>query len=328
MAVPTNTIVTAGVTGIREDLADAIYDISPIQTPFLSMAPRGKAQARYCEWQLDSLDAATTNAHIEGDDSAANAHTATTRPGNRVQILKKTVAVSGTTEAVNKAGRRSEMAYQLQKRSKEIKRDLEKALTGNSGTTSGSTTTAATMAGLESWLTSNIVYAGSSQGGATSPGYSSSAVAAPVDPTATGALTESLMRSLVKSVFTSGGQADMMIVGPVNKQRVSQNFAGIATLYRDTAPKLGPASIIGAADVYVSDFSGNGGIKVIADLFSREQTALLIDFDYVEVAYLRPFMTEQLAKTGDSEKRHILTECTLKVLNQAAHGKIVGLTTS
>ena len=71
-----------------------------------------------------------------------------------------------------------------------------------------------------------------------------------------------------------------------------------------------------------------GGIKVIADLFTREQTALLVDFDYVEVAYLRPFMTEQLAKTGDNEKRHILTEVTLKVLNEAAHGKVVGLTTS
>jgi hypothetical protein len=327
MAVPSNTIVTAGINGIREDLADAIYDISPIQTPFLSMAPRGKAAARYCEWQVDSLAAATTNAHIEGDDSSANAHTATTRPGNRVQILKKVVAVSGTTEAVNKAGRRSEMAYQLQKRAKEIKRDLEKALTGNSGTTSGSTASAATMAGLESWLTSNIAYA-AAQGAATTPGYSSGSVSAPVDPTVTGAFTESLMRNLVKSVFTAGGQADMLIVGPFNKQKVSQNFAGIATLYRDTAPKIGPASIIGAADIYVSDFSGQGGIKVIADLFTREQTALLVDFDYVEVAYLRPFMTEQLAKTGDNEKRHILTEVTLKVLNEAAHGKVVGLTTS
>lgn len=327
MAVPSNTVLTPGITGIREDLADAIYDISPTKTPFLSMAPRGKARARYVEWQIDSLRAATTNAHIEGDDSTASARTATTRPGNRVQILKEVIAVSGTTEAVDKAGRRSEMAYQLQKASKEAKRDLEKALTGNSGTTSGSTTTAATMAGMESWLTSNIVYA-AAQGGATTPGYSSSAVAAPVDPTATGALTESNMRSLVLSCYQAGGEPDVMLLGPVNKQRASQNFAGIATLYRDTAPKMGPASIIGAADVYVSDFSGNGGIKIVADLFSREQTALLVDFDYVEVAYLRPWMTEQLAKTGDSEKRHLLTECTLVVRNQAAHGKIVGLTTS
>lgn len=213
------------------------------------------------------------------------------------------------------------------KRSQEIKRDLEKVITGNSGTTTGSTTTAATMAGIESWLTSNIVYA-STKGGATTPGFSSSAVGVPVDPTATGALTESLMRSLVKSVYTNGGEPDWFIVGPTNKQKVSQNFAGIATLYRDTAPSTKPASILAAADIYVSDFSGQGGIKVMADLFSREQTALLLDPNYLEVAYLRPFQQQQLAKTGDSEKRHILCEATIKVLNEAAHGKIVGLTTS
>lgn len=213
------------------------------------------------------------------------------------------------------------------KRSKELKRDLEKAITGNTGTTAGSTTTAATMAGIESYLTSNIVYA-AAQGGATTPGFSGGSVSAPVDPTATGAFTESLMRQLVKSVYDNGGEAEYLIVGSFNKQQVSQNFAGIATLYRDTAPKVGPAQVIAAADVYVSDFSGQGGIKVIADLFSREQTALLLDFNYLEMGYLRPFMTEQLAKTGDSEKRHILTECTIKVLNQAAHGKVVGLTTS
>lgn len=327
MATPANTSLTYGVTGIREDLENAIYNISPTKTPVLTMAPKGNASARYVEWQIDSLAAAAANAHIEGDDSTANAATPTVRPGNRTQILKKTVSVSGTTEAVNKAGRRSEVAYQLLKRGQEIKRDFEKAITGNTGTTQGSTTTAATMAGIESWLTSNVRYA-STQGDATTPGYASGAVGAPVDPTATGAFTESLMRSLVKDVYTNGGEPDWLIVGPHNKQQVSQNFAGIATLYRDTAPSTSPASILAAADVYVSDFSGNGGIKVMADLFSREQTALLLDPNYLEVAYLRPFQQQQLAKTGDSEKRHILCEATIKVLNEAAHGKIVGLTTS
>lgn len=327
MTVPANTSLTYGVNGIREDLSDFIYDISPTKTPVLTMTPKGSASARYTEWQIDSLAAAAANAHIEGDDSTAGASTPTVRPGNRQQILKKTASVSGTTEAVNKAGRSSEMAYQMAKRSQEIKRDLEKAITGNTGTTTGSTTTAATMAGIESWLTSNVVYAGA-QGSGTTPGFASGAVAAPTDPTATGALSESLMRSLVNSVYTNGGEPDWFIVGPFNKQQASQNFAGIATLYRDTAPSTKPASIMAAADIYVSDFSGQGGIKIMADLFSREQTALLLDPNYLEVAYLRPFQQQVLAKTGDSEKRHILCETTIKVLNEAAHGKIVGLTAS
>lgn len=225
---------------------------------------------------------------------------------------------------MNKAGRRSEKARLLEKAMKEIKRDLEKAVSGNTGTTQGSTTTAATMAGIESFLTSNIEYA-AAQGGATTPGYSSGAVAAPVDPTATGAFTEGLLRNLVNSVYTNGGEAEWLITGPYNKQQASQNFAGVATLYRDTAQSNKPATVMGAVDVYVSDF---GEVKIMADLFSREQTALLLDPNYLEMAYLRPFKQEQLAKTGDSEKSHILTEVTVAVLNEAAHGKVVGLTTS
>lgn len=326
MAVPSNTVLASTRTNAREDLQDVIYDISPVDTPVLTMSPRMTARAKYHEWNTDSLAAAAANAQIEGDDATAGASTSTTRPGNRTQILRKVVQVSGSTEAVNKAGYRSEMAYQLQKRSKEIKRDLEYAITRNSGTTTGGTTTAATMAGIESYLTSNISYA-AAKGDATTPGYSSGSVAAPVDPTATGAFTESLLKSLVKSCWDNGGEPDYLNVGSFNKQAVS-GFSGIATLYRDTAPKIGPAAIIAAADIYVSDFSGNAGIKVMANRFSREATALLLDFNYLGVAYLRPFQTVELAKTGDSEKRMIVTEATVVVKNEAAHGKVVGLTTA
>jgi len=326
MAVPSNTVIAASRTNAREDLQDTIYDISPVDTPVLTMAPRMTARAKYHEWNTDSLAAAAANAQIEGDDATADASSATIRPGNRTQIMWKVPQVSGGAEAIAKAGYRSEMAYQMQKRSKELKRDLEKAITGATGTTTGATATAATMAGIESFLTSNIVYA-STQGQATTAGYSSGSVSAPVDPTATGAFSESLLKSLAKSCWDNGGEPDYLNVGSFNKQQVS-GFAGIATLYRDTAPKVGPAAIIAAADVYVSDFSGQGGIKVMANRFSREQTALLLDFDYLGVAYLRPFQQLQLAKTGDSEKRMILVESTVVVSNEAAHGKVVGLTSS
>lgn len=110
MAVPSNTVITSSRVGVREDLSDMIYDISPTDTPFLTMAKKGSASARYHEWQIDTLVAAGTNAQIEGDDATADAAPATTRPGNRVQILRKVVQTSGTVEAVKKAGRKSEMA--------------------------------------------------------------------------------------------------------------------------------------------------------------------------------------------------------------------------
>lgn len=297
--------------------------ITGVDTPFLTMAKKGSAAARYHEWQTDTLVAAAANAQVEGDDASADAAPATVRPGNRVQILRKVAQTSGTVEAVKKAGRKSELAYQMAKRAKEIKRDTEYALVRNQGTTTGSTTTGATLGSIESWLTSNIVYAGA-QGGATTPGYSSGAVAPPVDPTATATFTEAMLKSLVKQCWDNGGEPDMLMVDSFNKQIVS-GFTGIATLYRDTAPKLGPAAIIGSADIYVSDF---GQLKVVPGRQQRAQTALLLDFNYLSVDYLRPWSTVDLAKTGDNTRKMMIGELTLKVDNEAAHGKVVGLAAS
>ena len=212
------------------------------------------------------------------------------------------------------------MGYQMQKVAKELKRDLELSLTQNQASAAGGASTASTMGSMESWLTTNVVNAGT---GGSNGGFSSGTVSAPTDGTG-GAITEADLKNLAKSCWDNGAEADYFFVGSFNKQAVS-GFSGIATLFRDTAPKVGPAAIIGSADIYVSDF---GQIKVVADRFQREETGLLVDFDYVDVAYLRPFTQEQLSKTGDSEKRHMLAECTLVVRNEAAHGKIVNLTTS
>lgn len=322
MAVPANTVIASSRTNAREDLQNAIYDISPAETPVVTMAKVTSAYAKYHEWNEDELAAVATNAHIEGADSTADAAAATTRPGQRMQILKKTVSVSGSTEAVKRAGVTGEMAYQLKKRGRELKRDLEKAVTGNQGTTSGSTTTAATMAGLESYITT-VEYAGA-QGGATTPGYSSGSVGVPVDPTATATLAESMVKALQRSLYDNGSGADCLVVGPFNKQQASQNLTGIATLQRDIGMNQ-KAAVLATFDVWQGDF---GDVKVIPNRFSREQTALLLDADYLQLAYLRPMTTEDLAKTGDSTKKHIICEAGIVPTSTKAHGKIVGLATS
>ena len=328
MAVPTNTVISATRTNKREDLSNIIADISPTDTPVLTLIKEATATARYHEWNTDSLANAALNAHEDRDSDTAGASSATVRPGNRTQIMKKTCSVSGSVEAISLAGYSSEMAYQMQKRAKEIKTDAEKSITSNQALVVGAAGTASQMAGIESYLTSNIVYGGTNAG-AANPGYNSAngTVVAPTDPNNTGAFTEAKLKSLVKSCWDNGGQPDVLIAGGYNRQAVS-GFSGIASLYRDTAPKLGPASIIASADIYVSDFSGNGGIKVVADRFSRPSVALLLDPEYLHMAYLRPWQTYELSKQGDNEQRTILGEGCVGVLNEAAHGKAVGLTTS
>ena len=271
------------------------------------------------EWQTDSLTAAAINSVVEGNDATFATAAPTTRVGNRTQISYKTVLVSGTQDAVDKAGRDKETAYQLAKASAEIKRDMEFGLTGNYASSAGSTTTPRRLGSLEAWFTNNTQRAT----GAESGGFSNGNVAAATDTTAGGlrTISEAMLKTAMQSAWTDGGKPEIVLCGPVNKSRIS-TFAGIATLYRDTGSSMKQASILGAADVYVSDF---GQVKIVPSRFSRERTVTVLDPNFWEVAYLRPFKTEELAKTGDASKHHLLVEYTLVSKNEAASAVIADL---
>ncbi len=88
MSVPSNTYLRYTSIGVREDLANIIYSISPTDTPVMSSIGQSKATQTNHEWQTDSLAAATTaNALIEGDDASAASLSPTTRVGNFTQIV-------------------------------------------------------------------------------------------------------------------------------------------------------------------------------------------------------------------------------------------------
>lgn len=310
--MPTFTAHTA--IGQREDLIDVIYDISPTETPILSTLARTKATAVFHEWQSDSLAAATSaNAAVEGDDAVSATISPTTRLGNYCQIVQKTIQVSGTLEAVNKAGRKSEKAYLLSKAASELKRDMETILGANQGRDAGSSSTARKLGALLSWIKTNTD-AGTSGTNPTTIGVSTRSDGA------TRTFTETLLKTVVAEVFDSGGNPTMLVVNSGLKQKVS-SFAGIAA-QRYMAPGDQPTTIIGAADVYMSDF---GTLSVTPDRFIRTRDAYLIDPEYAAIAYLRPFVTNDLAKTGDSEKTQILAEFTLEMRNEAAHGLVADL---
>jgi len=310
--MPTFTAHTA--IGQREDLTDIIYDISPTETPFMSSIGKTKATAVYHEWQTDSLAAATTaNAAIEGADATSATLAPTVRLGNYTQIIQKTVQVSGTLDTVNKAGRKSEKAYQLAKASAELKRDLETILLANQGRSAGTSTIARKLGSILSWIKTNSDKASDGADPATI------GVSTRTDGTAR-TFTEALLKTVVSEVYVSGGSPKILMVGAAGKQKVS-SFAGIAA-QRYMAPGNTPTTIIGAADVYMSDF---GTMSVVPNRFMRTRDALVLDPEYAALAYLRPFQTNDLAKTGDSENTQLLAEVTLEVKNEAAHGIIADL---
>ena len=292
------TLDTYSTVGIREDLQDAIYDISPTTTPFMSTVGRTKAKNTKHEWQTDSLSAVDlANAQVEGADAVSPTLTSTTMNDNWTQISDKVVQVSTTDDVVDKAGRTTETAYQLAKASSELKRDMESILLSDQAGGAGTSSTARTLKGIQTWLTTNVVTAGDG-----------------VDSTA---FTEANLNEAVLEAYNEGGEPSMLLVSPVNKQAVSK-FAGIAE-QRFQAPSNKPTTIVATADIYMSDF---GTLSVVPDRFLDNSVALVLDPSMASVAYLRPFKKTKLAKTGDSEKYMMNVEYTLVVKNEAAHAMI------
>jgi hypothetical protein len=317
MAIVANTFTHFDAKGIRESLSDVIANISPEETPFQSNVGSESVSNTFFEWQTDSLAAAATTARISGDDvSSFDSTAATTRHGNYTHILRRTVVVSDNLEAVDKAGRDSEMAYQVAKRGKELKRDIEAVLTDNNARVAGNSSTAPETAGLGAWIATNDSI-GTSGASPTGDGTN-----ARTDGTQR-AFTEDMLKSVMSSVWTAGGNPTVLMVGAFNKQKVS-GFAGIAA-QRYMAPADGPTTIIGAADVYMSDF---GTLSVVPNRFQRARDAWVLDTEYAAVCNLRPIQKVDLAKTGDASKAMLIWEGGLKVANEAAHGLIADLTTS
>lgn len=302
MTAPTNTFLTTAAIGNREDLSDVIYRISPTQTPVLNMASKAKATNTLHEWQTQDLAAAATNVQVEGDDLTAKTVTVTVRLTNRTQISAKKVVVSGTQQAMNSAGRKDEMAYQLSLASAEIKRDMETDLNNLSVTA----TSPRQSRGMRGWLVDNV-------------NHNSSTLASYTGNTAysTGTLrsfTEAQVKNVLQLCYTAGGEPDVIMLPPALKQTFS-SFTGNATRF----DKSEDAKLYSSVDFYVSDF---GTIQCVPNRFMPTRDAYLLQMDKLAIAYLRPFSTVELAKTGDAEQRQLTVEYTLECRAPKAHGAI------
>lgn len=316
MGQTTGTLSKYDLTGIREDLSDIIYNIDPFETPIVSALSRVNAKQTNHEWQTDTLASpSSTNAQIEGDEFSYEAPSSTTRLGNHTQIFRKTVLVTGTARAVNTAGRSDELGYQVAKMGKELKTDIESSVCANNAKVAGNDSTARELAGIPAWLISNTDFA-SDGADATGDGTD-----ARTDGTQR-AFTEGQLKSVLQSAYTNGANVDSFIaaMGPYNRQ-VWSTFSGNSTrLDRSEDEKL-----YASVRFYVSDF---GEIQAVPARNMRARDVLLIDPEYACIAVLRPMQTIEPAKIGDADPRVMLTELTLEMKNEKAHGGVFDLTTS
>lgn len=322
MAQATGTTDSYDLVGLAEDVEDVIFNISPTETPFLTKAKRTKATATLHQWQTDSLAAAATNRAIEGDDSTYATAAPTTMLSNYTQISKKTVMVSGTADAVRKYGRKEEFAYQIAKKGKELKRDIEVALITNQVSSAGGSSTARSSASVENMISSNrILGVGNSTG--TTPGYAGGVWGAVTDGTAT-AMTEGDLVSALEAAWQDGGDPGIIMVNSTLKRKIAtfggaSKFSGVQV----NQPRTAQAVVIGGVDLYISDF---GEHKVVLNRYQRAGTLLALDMDYWSVAFLRRIKFEERAKTGDATRGEILCEFTLVGQNPDSSAKIQSVT--
>ena len=324
MAQPTNTFDTYdSVNAMREDLADVIYNIAPTETPFMSNASKGSATNTLHQWNTDALAAVAVNAQIEGDNVDGAALTDVVRLTNYTQICHKAVTISGTDDAVNNAGMGKQMAYQMAKAGKEIKRDMENALVGiEQAKVAGSASAARKSASVGTWYGGNIPgtstaaanFATNGSPSASPAGTGATAIAGGTNRT----YTETLLKAGLLKAFDLGGNPDTVLMTASHKQLASA-FAGVATKYKDASDKVS----IGTTDIYVSDF---GEVAFVPDRFQNANRVDILQMDMWSVDFLRPFQTKDLAKTGDSDKKMMLAEWSLTAKNPNANYGIFNLT--
>jgi hypothetical protein len=307
MAVPANTFQTMQSIGNAEDVSDRIYNITPFDTPFMSLAGKGSMDATLTQWQTEALASVNlSNAVIEGDDAANTAVTTTAMAVNSAQTSEKTFGITKTQEAIKKYGRSSELARQRVNFMRALKRDMESILLSNQARVVGLTGTAGKLRPLTGWYATNISANGGSNG---------ATLAARTDGTQRN-FSETLLKTAMATAYANGGQPSVAMTGPINRVNASSQLSGGATKFYQTADKTLVATIL----VYQSDF---GPLKLVPNRFQRERH--LLDPDFVEVLYLQQPQIQDLAVTGLARRQQIWAEYSLKVSNEAAHAFVADL---
>ena len=318
MAQPTNTFDSYDAVGIKEDLQDVIYDISPEDTPFYSTCQKVKARNTFHEWQTDALRSSAANAHVEGDATAAEARTATSRLGNYTQIFKNAVIIPGTDEGLDKAGRAKEMAYQTLKIAKEQKLDIEKALFDNNARVAGNSTTARELAGAPAWLITNTVFGANEGADPTGDGTN----ARTDETTAPTAFSQTKFDTVMQSIWEAGGDPDTVYLSAF-QMNVALGFVGNNNQRSNITAES--EQVIKHMSVYVTPW---GTVKFVPSRENRSRDVFVMQDDMWAVGVLRPTKNEALAKDGDYEKRQVITELTLVCKNEKASGIIADNTTA
>lgn len=317
MTIKTDTFETYDAVNIPEEVLDKIYLIEREESPIYSSAKKVKIESTNPEWQTQALADAGNNINVQGDEFANDAVTPTVRVKNHTQILDKVVSITGTNQAVKHYGYENQMENALDLKTRELKRDIERALVQNNASVAGSTGTGGEVGGVETWLTSNV----SRGSGGSNGGYNSGTglTVAPTDGTQR-VFTEDLLLGMLQTAYDNGANLTVGHVGSFNKRKMAA-FSGNATRFSEDQK-----GVTNTIDFYEGPFSSK---KIAISINPRQRTrsALFYDMSKIAVLNLRAMETGKIAKTHDSDERYILSELSLQVVEKGL-GIVADLTTS
>lgn len=301
----------------REDLSNAIYNIDPFDTPVMSLARRRNVRNRTFDWQTENLPLVDPdNAQPEGFENERQEATPTIRLQNVTQISKRDATVSGSQEASDAAGKGSEMGHQMAMKSKVLKSDMETIICGRQARVDGDGDNPIRRTeAIAHWIARGRDRFGV-QGNAVVgvktglPVAAGSAFAAVAEANQV-VLTEEMVGDAMETAYANGASPDTLIVPPGIKRTVS-TFKG-----RDSSQvSIGKTEVVATVDIIATDF---GRIKVMPSRWIPKDTALLIDRNFLAVAFFRNFRQFNTAKIGDADTRVILAEYGVEMRNPMAH---------
>ena len=283
---------TYAAVGNKDDVSDIITNIAPYDTPLYSRIARGKATQTNHEWLEDTLGEGEKNKEVEGFTFSTVDAEPRQRLNNFTQIMSRGVHVTGTQEAVQHYGVRSEMAYQMAKKMKELAFDCEKAIIEQENKVAGSMSIPREFGGLPYWIISNVLTSGGSR-----------------------ALTFDLINTALEQTWNAGGRPTMLLVSPRNKRVISTFTAG-HTKYMNGNETRKLTQII---SVLETDF---GTLQCVTDRFMPNDVIYGLDPEYIRKAFLRPFRTYDIPKINDMIRRVVYGEWTLEMRAEKAHFRI------
>ncbi len=335
MAAPANAYQRKDITHEAEDVRDIIYDVSPEETPFFTNAAQATADNTKHQWHEDTLDAPADpgtgggNSWVDGDQFAGQAITPPARLDNECQIQRKDFIVTRRARRLNKYGQRDELARQVVRKGRELKRDAETVLLYPQAKVADNGTLAPLLGGLPCWI-ADAQGAGRADRGGTGTDPTGDGSDAPGDGTLR-ALSEAGLLGVIDAVYKVSSEAPNILMLSVDgKQRYSNymfsSSARIATQYQDQgANPRGGVQAVGAVDTWVTN---TAIVDVVPNRFQRDRDSFVYNNAWADVAYFDPMQTDAMAKTADTDDRMILHDMTLVVRNRATLGTFADIDTS